>query len=154
MKFLIDTQSNLAVEEPKQFIFGAPFTAFTYANIWSEEDETVYANERATKGTTALQNVKPCTPQMIAYMDAEGIQYPEDPHFIISLDNDIWNFAPTTFQEYKNQIPEDEEQQTPTEKAMLSRMEGLTDEQMQLSPSQFVNDYFIADNFLILELPV
>ena len=142
MKLLIDTKEELQDSDTAQVVFGAPFRAYLYGDEFDPSKGCI------GKRTASNQRPKPCTPGMIALMDSQELIYPSEPHYIVHVDS--LEFNPKTFLEYKEEIPEDVEQQTVTQKEILSRMPE--ESYLSYTPAQYVSEVIIADTHLIIEV--
>ena len=126
------TLAEITALEQEIFHFGAPFSAIIYGQIWDDVTKTYYACPTRKGGVTSWQEVKD-----------EG----NDVYSIIHID--MFTFSPKTIAEYVAEIPEDEAQQTETQKAVLDRvLQGYED----LTPQEYVSQLIIDNKYNIIQV--
>lgn len=100
MKLVINTSEDINQIENQEFIFGGPFRCMFFSNTtWDEATHSVRGSKRCRTKTTRLQQPKPCSQEMLDYMDSQGIVYPTNPYYIKHISE--YNFAPLTFLDYQ-----------------------------------------------------
>ena len=125
------TLEEMTALEQEVFVYGAPFSAITYGQIWDELLDKYFSNESKAGGVSAWQGVAD---------EGDGV------YSIIHID--MFTFSDKTIAEYVVDIPEDEEQQTETQKAIIARVvEGYEN----YSPQQYVSEVIIGNNFPIID---
>ena len=126
------TLEEMTALEQEIFVYGAPFSAITYGQIWDDFLEKYFSNESKVGGVSAWQEVA----------DEGGGVYS-----IIHID--MFTFSDETIADYVANIPEDEEQQTETQKAILARVvEGYED----YTPNAYVSEVIIGDNYTTVDI--
>lgn len=126
------TLEEMTALEKEIFVYGAPFSAITYGQIWDELLDKYFSNESKAGGVSAWQG---------AADEGDGV------YSIIHID--MFTFSDKTIAEYVVDIPEDEEQQTETQKAIIARVvEGYEN----YSPQQYVSEVIIGNNFPIIDI--
>ena len=126
------TLEEMTALEQEIFVYGAPFSAITYGQIWDEFLETYFESESKVGGVSAWQKVYD-----------EG----NDVYSIIHID--MFTFSDETIADYVANIPEDEEQQTETQKAVIARVvEGYED----YTPKSYVSEVIIGDKYNIITI--
>ena len=126
------TLEEMTALEQEIFVYGAPFSAITYGQIWDELLDKYFSNESKVGGVSAWQGVAD---------EGDGV------YSIIHID--MFTFSDKTIAEYVVDIPEDEEQQTETQKAIIARVvEGYED----YSPQQYVSEVIIGSNYTIVDV--
>jgi len=124
------TLEEMTALEQEIFVYGAPFSAITYGQFWDDFLEKYFESESKVGGVSAWQGVA----------DEGGGVYS-----IIHID--MFTFSEKTIAEYVADIPEDEEQQTETQKAIIARVfEGYEDH----SPQQYVSEVIIGNKYNII----
>ncbi len=133
MKYKVTgTIEEMTALEQEIFVYGAPFSAITYGQIWDEFLDKYFSNESKIGGVLAWQGVAD---------EGDGV------YSIIHID--MFTFSDETIADYVANIPEDEEQQTETQKAILARVvEGYED----YTPKDYVSEVIIGDKYNIITI--
>jgi len=126
------TLEEMTALEQEIFVYGAPFSAITYGQIWDEELKKYFSSNSKNGGVSAWQPIKD---------EGEGV------YSIIHID--MFTFSNETIADYVANIPEDEEQQTETQKAVIARVvEGYED----YTPKTYVSEIIIGDKYSIITI--
>ena len=124
------TLEEMTALENEIFLFGAPFSASTYGQIWDDFLERYFESNSKVGGVVSWQGLKD---------EDNGV------YSIIHID--MLTFSDKTIAQYVEEIPEDEENQTETQKAVLERVvEGYED----YTPQAYVSEVIIGDKYNII----
>lgn len=131
-KYYISTPSlPLAENQQSVFNMGAPFNCLKTDDAWNEDTKTVGHN------TTSLQSIK-----FGAIKPDDETEY----YYVMAL-SDL-NFSTTPMNEIKIQLESiPVESRTDLQNVCLSRMDGLTAEDLALSVAQYCDDVLTAPYF-------
>ena len=124
------TLEEMTALELEIFAFGGPFSAVIYGQVWDNLFDRYFESKAKTGGVSSWQKPNP---------EGEGV------YSIIHID--MFTFSDKTIAEYVADIPEDEEQQTETQKAIIERVvEGYE----EYTPQQYVSEVIISDKYNII----
>jgi hypothetical protein len=126
------TLEEMTALENEIFLFGAPFSAVTYGQIWDDFLERYFESNSKVGGVVSWQG-----PQ-----DEDN-----DVYSIIHID--MFTFSEKTIAEYVADIPEDEDLRTETQKAVIARVvEGYE----EYTPQQYVSEVIIGNKYSIITM--
>ena len=126
------TLEEMTALENEIFLFGAPFSAVTYGQIWDDFLERYFESNSKVGGVVSWQG-----PQ------DEG----NDVYSIIHID--MFTFSEKTIAEYVAEISEDEDLRTETQKAIVTRViEGYEEH----TPQQYVSEVIIGNKYNIITM--
>ena len=126
------TLEEMTALENVIFVFGSPFSAITYRQVWDDFLEQYFESGSKVGGVSGWQKVTD-----------EG----DDVYSIIHID--MSTFSEKTIAEYVVEIPEDEDLRTETQKAVIARVvEGYE----EYTPQQYVSEVIIGNKYSIITM--